>query len=271
MNLNYTILDPTGNITALVETPTGLSDQPDTAAEIMSLHPEVEQVGFVDFTSETPSLRMAGGEFCGNASMSAAVLYVTRKGNYEELRAAAEDEKAHVLLTVSGAVAPVKIALSECPDGGFNTEIQMPAALAVNDKEFSFGNTKGSLPVVSMEGISHIVIEEASPFFELKKDKAAAEKAVRLFCEKLEAPALGLMFLESTPVILTPLVYVHGGGTVFWENSCASGSCAVGEYMARKNAAPVDLILCEPGGILRVQCAGSGAGCALFGSVKIRS
>lgn len=278
MNTKYTILNPTGNITALVETPVDISGQPDAAARIMASHPEVEQVGFVDFSGKTPSLRMAGGEFCGNASMSAAALYVVRKENFKELCETSEDEEAHVILQVSGASDPVEVSLSEDPDGGFKAKISMPAALGITDTEFSYGDISDRLPVVSMEGISHIVIEPSSPFFDLKKNKAAAEEAVRLFCDTLGAKALGLMFLEPDKgdgslsprrrLMLSPLVYVPESGTVFWENSCASGSCAAGEYAAFKTKGPVSLSLEEPGGVLQVQCSEPVAGCVLYGSVR---
>ena len=75
--LGYAILDPTGNITALVETPVDPARQPETAAALMARHPQVEQVGFLSPPAEGAvrgTLRMAGGEFCGNATMSAAAL-----------------------------------------------------------------------------------------------------------------------------------------------------------------------------------------------------
>ena len=78
-NLKYSIFDPSGNITALVETHINNDSQPEVADEIMKAHPEVEQVGFVYFDAIRPVptyLRMAGGEFCGNATMSAAALYL---------------------------------------------------------------------------------------------------------------------------------------------------------------------------------------------------
>ena len=81
--LRYCILDPTGNITALAESPVAHGDQPAAAEAIMRRHPEVEQVGFVRFGADAAGglageLRMAGGEFCGNASMSAAALFLMR-------------------------------------------------------------------------------------------------------------------------------------------------------------------------------------------------
>ena len=47
--LQYSIFDPTGNITALVESPVPVERQPAVAAALMARHPEVEQVGFVRF------------------------------------------------------------------------------------------------------------------------------------------------------------------------------------------------------------------------------
>ena len=81
--LRYSIFDPTGNITALVESPVDESEQPAVAASIMARHTAVEQVGFVrlsDKKTAPAALRMAGGEFCANASMSAAALSALRLG-----------------------------------------------------------------------------------------------------------------------------------------------------------------------------------------------
>jgi diaminopimelate epimerase len=68
---------------------------------------------------------------------------------------------------------------------------------------------------------------------------------------------------------LTPLVYVPGGGTVFWENACASGSAAAGMYLAAKQGAPLSLTLRQPGGSLRVDCGAEGK-TWLYGSVRLR-
>ena len=76
---------------------------------------------------------------------------------------------------------------------------------------------------------------------------------MRSFCETLGADGLGLMFLDGngTQYRMTPLVYVPGSGTCFWENSCASGSAAVGMYLAAKTGSAAELSLSEPGGTLR--------------------
>ena len=75
--MKYCIFDPTGNVTALVETEVEPPLQPAAAAEIMRRHPGTEQVGFLSDPEPGEKgihavRRMAGGEFCGNASMCAA-------------------------------------------------------------------------------------------------------------------------------------------------------------------------------------------------------
>ncbi len=285
------ILDPTGNITALVESPVPVSRQPEAAAMVMAEHPEVEQVGFVTFTGFTekkPSaavhLRMAGGEFCGNASMCAAALYRIRKGM---------EETGHtVLLSVSGAAGPVEVhvrpaggeispdgtAAEQAETGVFRTDIRMPEAAGIEEVPLRYEYLDGELPLVRMQGISHILIEETSPFFVMKKDRTLAEKAAVRWCRELQAEGLGLMFLQQsaadheaaeTAYCLTPLVCVPGSSTVFWENSCASGSSAAGMYLARQAGGAVKVRFREPGGCLTVESGGMEGVTRLFGQVRL--
>ncbi len=290
--LTYSIFDPTGNITALVESDVDISRQPSVAAALMHRHPEVEQVGFVCLhgkdsraadAKETvqAELRMAGGEFCGNASMSTAALYLLRREkpgeiqtrNFQEENSQAEKDAAgkeadpeSVFLRVSGAAGPVEVRLRRESGDSFTAGIRMPHAKGISRETFSFEGLQGALPVVRMEGISHIIIEEDSAFFSLQENRAAAGRAVRAWCRALEAEGLGLMFLakeeegrESEAVKpgtarfsmrCTPLVYIPVSGTEFWENSCASGSSAAGMYLASEAGEAVSVLLREPGGSL---------------------
>ena len=264
MELQVSILDPTGNITALVESEVETARQPAVAAEIMRRHPEVEQVGFLRPASGdgvAAELRMAGGEFCGNASMCAAVLC--------RLNGVQTDEA--IRLRVSGTSQPVSIRLRrEAPDR-FLAELTMPPALGIEERAFRFEGISGVLPLVRLEGISHVIAEPASPFFSLLENRETAEGAVRSFCKELRAEGMGLLFLdgEGAERRMTPLVYIPGSGTVFWENSCASGSAAVGVCLAKRSGAPVDLCLRQPGGTLRVSCDPRSYAPRLGGSVKL--
>ncbi len=266
--VRYSILDPTGNITALVESPVEPEGQPELAAELMRRHPEVEQVGFVRFPDSPEEggaqagLRMAGGEFCGNAAICAAALFLMTKGE-----SGAENEAATVRLRVSGAAQPVEVTLRGSAPGTFRAGIRMPPALETGERELTFEGKQGKLPLARMQGISHLLVESDSVFFPLRNERQTAERAVRKFCGDLGAECLGLLFLEEgEDCRLTPLVYVPGSGTVFWENSCASGSSAVGMILAARAGAALDLALFQPGGMMRVSSGPDGTW--LFGQVK---
>lgn len=255
--LKYSIFDPTGNITALVESSVAMEEQPFAASEILARHPEVEQVGFVRFHKEKPydaELRMAGGEFCGNAAMCAASLYYLRKNACPDFHDSGE--VLSVLLNVSGSSGTTQVVLEPEENNSFQAGILLHEPLEISDKIFYFQEKNSVLPVVKMEGISHVIIRPESVFYKLSDSKADAEDAVRSWCG--DDPCLGLMFLSETGLgyRLTPLVYVPGSHTVFWENSCASGSAAAGMFLSFVSGRPVDVSFQEPGGKLRVKSSG---------------
>lgn len=264
MDIKYSIFDPTGNITALVETRVANAEQPAIADEIMKAHPQVEQVGFVYFVPGRPVpalLRMAGGEFCGNATMSAAALYLMRSG----------EETDSVRVNVSGVSRPIEVSLKAKDDGSYDAGVLMPEALEISIQKLRSNVADASMTVVRMEGISHIVIESFSGLYSLKDDKQAAEQLVRDWCSELGADCLGLMFLEGdgTSWKLTPLVYVPGADTMFWENSCASGTAAVGMYMASKLEEAVVMTINEPGGTMRVSSDPEARKTIIYGNTKL--
>ena len=202
---------------------------------------------------------MAGGEFCGNATMCAAALFAVRSGL----------QSGAVPVKVSGASAPLTVSLEQKDAFSFSTAVSMPPAIRIGTVDLQHSGAAGvhesgsadgisamiSLPVVEMEGISHIIIEPDSGFFGVKDDKALAESMLRHWCGVLGADCLGMMFLGEGDTLrpMTPLVYVPGADTMFWENSCASGSAAAGMYLAAKAGSPVDVTFDEPAGRLRVE------------------
>ena len=263
--VTYSILDPTGNITALVDSGVEPGRQPALAAALMRRHPELEQVGFLRPSPPggervAAELRMAGGEFCGNASMCAAALCFPE----------GEQGQRTLFLRVSGAEEPVEVRLIRKSPDRFDAAVCMPPALDVGERRFGFEGLSGALPLVRMQGISHLIVKSDSVFFSLREDRTAAERAVRAFCGMLGAECLGLLFLEGGAPAgrMTPLVFVPGSGTVFWENACASGSAAVGMYLASRDGAPLSLTLEQPGGSLRVDAEANGK-TWLYGSVRL--
>lgn len=274
--LRYVIVDPTGNVTALVESAVEVELQPRTAKRIMERHPKVEQVGFVQYepasmngltpkTAPQVSLRMAGGEFCGNATMSAAFLYAVRHGLFQR------GSNHSFVVRASGVSSPLFTRLAPSSSNAAHTSIRMPNALAIDKEPLQFGQTSAKVPVVFMPGISHVIIDADSPFFELKRDPEAAEEAARVWCKALGACGLGLMFLHSidSALTLTPLVYIPDADTMYWENSCASGSSAVGMYLAWSSHFPVNAGLVQPGGTLTVESDPTNQTTWLHGQVRM--
>ena len=294
--ISYTLINPTGNITLLVESPVPAEEQPAVASRLMELEPETEQVGFVQFFAAEDAarhvdvvLRMAGGEFCGNATMSAAALYLERRA--DRLGPAAEAEPGQpgtpaaaekaVTVRVSGMEKPVGVRLKALADGAWRGTVAMPQPEALERVRLEDGSV---LPVVRFPGISHVIVEEST-----KKgtpssgnrpavSKAEAEALAPLLCASLGAEALGLMFLNREKGTLTPLVCVPDARTLVWESSCASGTTAVGAWMKAEQSAGggcgsdaepgVSLSLKQPGGTLEIAADAEGA-LYLTGTVSV--
>ena len=242
--IHYNIADPTKNITALADSPVPPEHRPAVAARIMEQEPSCEQVGFVDFDSGgAPCLAMAGGEFCGNASMSAAALYCSRSG-------ITPGETRRVTLTVSGMDQPVPVDVTAEGGAAFSCTVQMPPPVRVTEETLPLGVRQLTLPAVYFPGITHIIVAKD------ELSAAEAEGAVKDWCRRLGAAGLGVMLFDRAALTLRPLVYVPAADTLFWENSCASGTCAAGVWLARTMGQTADVTVREPGGSLRVQAEG---------------
>ena len=245
--ITYTLLDPTGNMTLLAETSVPEKTQPLIARKLMELEPETEQVGFISYGNDEIRLRMAGGEFCGNASMSAAVLYMLHTGS----------ESGTVPVHVSGTPDPVIVEVETLPKNMWRGRVIMPRPLSVKREHFPDGMVR---PVVQFPGITHVILEE-------EMEKTEAEKLAPIWCQLLKAEGLGLMFLNREKATLKPLVYVPEAGTLFWESSCASGTTAVGAVLLTESAKPVSVSLRQPGGTLEISAEEGKL--LLTGTVKI--
>ena len=252
--LHYYIADPTKNITALVGTPVPPASRPFVASAVMEREPACEQVGFVyRGGAGEPCLAMAGGEFCGNASLSAAALFCQNAG-------IAPGETRELLLTVSGAEAPVPVTVRMLAEGSFDGTVRLPAPRRISEEPLPLNGGFLRLPVVWCPGIAHIMVTED------ELTAAEAENAIRDWCARLRAPGLGIMLFDAAATVLRPLVYIPGADTLFWESSCASGTGALGAYLAFRKGSGTALSVREPGGVLRVTAAPGGPP-ALSGTV----
>lgn len=247
MKLEYRLYDPTGNVTVLVASPVPEAIQPAVAERLMALEPKAEQVGFLtEADGADIALRMAGGEFCGNAAMCAAVYAAEARGI----------ERGAVTVRVSGAAEPVSAAVALQPDGSWRGVVDMPRPAAI-ERHMLPG--VGEAPVVRFDGITHIVLTDPMP-------RPLAERQARVWCAALGAEALGLLFFDRRTERMTPLVFVPAAGTLCWENACASGTAAVGAYLAAREGGAADVTLRQPGGWLRIEAADGAL--RLTGSVR---
>lgn len=241
--LSYVLMDPTGNKTILVESFVPEVEQPKTAARLMEIEPEAEQVGFLYSDDDCGvGLRMAAGEFCGNATMSAAVLSAI----------VADVPEGSAMVETSGAADQVPVTYFRQPDGTYSATVEMPSPLNIRTVELPVSGTDETvrLPFVEFEGISHLIYEHPAP--EDDVSRAAAEQLIKEWLEVLDVEVLGILFFHREDSRMTPLVYVPAVGSMCWETACATGSAAIGAFLAAESNAPVERALKQPGGFLKV-------------------
>lgn len=211
MNIDYCLLNPNQNITILVETYVERKFQPFVAKKLMEAEPSCEQVGFV----EKDMLQMAGGEFCGNAT----ICYAALLNENIEINA-----QKSLSLRVSGADTNVDVSLAKTAQNEFSAVVTMPKAISYKKIMLSVENESKEFYSVEFNGITHIISLESF-------SKKLAEKLCVEWCNTLMCDALGIMFLSEDLSNVIPLVYVKKSNTLFWESSCASGTAAVGVYL----------------------------------------
>ncbi len=253
MNISYTKIDPAGNITVIVDSFVPREQQSRVAAELMKRDVTVEQVGFLEKPDDpccAVRLQMMGGEFCGNASLSAAAVIFSRAGLAEGLY-------CEEIFEVSGAPEPVKISGSMVNRTCFEGEVAMPLPESISECSFLDGFEGYTFPLVRFPGICHAIV----PVGTIERERAKA--VIASWCRQLGADALGLMFFDRNKHTLTPLVYVASTDTAVWEGSCASGTAAVAAYLAELDGEYASVRLTEPRGTV--------SAAATYSSSQVRS
>ncbi|MDR0875425.1 MAG: hypothetical protein LBN12_04365 [Clostridiales Family XIII bacterium] len=269
MHTTYSVYDPMGNITVLVTSPVPASMRATVAKHLMETVPGAEQVGFLFFdTVKSPiipegntvipakhtvipakagilpigRLEMAGGEFCGNAAMSAAALIAESQGLLA-------GEEVTIPLEVSGADGIVNVqVVRETNNAGFQCTVEMPLPATVEIFSTVVDETPVSLPLVRLPGIAHFVIQLADDQTFDEAFGETVQRQLRELSTKVEAAAYGLIFIGAEDAPILPLLYVPAADTMVWENACGSGSAAVAAYLSAQQGTSVSLPLLQPGG-----------------------
>ena len=245
------VLDPAGNVTAIVCSDVSAAERARVAAQILRL-PElgIEQVAFLTEPRSGGEIRleMMGGEFCGNALRCA--------GFYQALRNGAQG-KSCVFAEISGAdgVQPV---MADTAEGTASTV--MPLPLSVQPADW----VDVQATRVTFAGITHFVIDCAQP------DETLVQRAI---AAAPEASAVGAIFLDRAHGSIKPVVFVRETASCVAENSCASGSVATAGVLTADFADGITEIgIGQPGGTLEVgvqRTDGAVTGLSIGGAVRL--
>ncbi len=266
----YDFISPTGNMTILVESDVDKNDYADVAKRLMKEEKRCEQVGFVMKSDKADiKLCMAAGEFCGNATMSAAALFADKMGFEREVEGC-----VNVETDVFDDPVPVYITLAFEDDGKvFRGRIKMPLPGSITEHSLSYAGRTYKLPVVSFDGISHIIASSD----ELGLEYEQIEEALRAWSGDIGSACVGIMVVEKfedkhngeISTVIRPLVYAPDVETLYWESSCASGTTALGAYYKRSlDMKTLRLMAIQPGGYLTAVCDADGT-ISLEGRVRL--
>ncbi|NCC03479.1 MAG: hypothetical protein EOM37_05450 [Proteobacteria bacterium] len=232
------IVDPGGNITAVVFDDIPASRRLQINNQILERNTLVEQVLFVEHRVTGVHGQMAGGEFCGNAARSLG--YLLAEGRTSQQR-----------FTTSG------ISVSVIVEAGEN-RAKLLVDLSIQHEKRPYNN--GTIPVVHLDGISHAVMFSDDPLYDCLLGKANEGKTSLLPLFEtlglLSHRACGLQLVEesATGIKLKPYVYVRAVDTLYAETACASGSIAVTSLLGEESH------LVQPSGkILSTKIASNGS------------
>lgn len=245
------VLDPAGNVTAIVCSDVPVAERARVAAQILRL-PElgIEQVAFLTAPRSGGEIRleMMGGEFCGNALRCA--------GFYQALRNGAQG-KSCVFAEISGAdgVQPV---MADTAEGTASTVMPLPLSV----QPAGWADVQATR--VTFAGITHFVIDCAQP------DETLVQRAI---AAAPEASAVGAIFLDRAHGSIKPVVFVRETASCVAENSCASGSVAAAVVLTADFADGITEIgIGQPGGTLEVgvqRTDGAVTGLSIGGAVRL--
>lgn len=213
--VNYKIINPGGNITALV---TGddytNEDKKIINNYILKENKNIEQVGFL--SKKENKLEMAGGEFCLNATRCAIWEYLKGK-------------KGTIKLKVSGN--------KEIVQGGIDEEKNVYVKLNINKTIDELIEEKEIFNYIKLDGILIAVVDEQNSKEYIKRlknnEKSTKEELKETMNDFItKEKAVGIIFLEkeNKKIKIYPIIWVKTVDTLYYETACGSGSLATAIY-----------------------------------------
>lgn len=251
MKLHFVKVNPVQNMTIFILDQVPRKEQIHIANKLMAYENlYAEQVGFIEQSINHSSsdkrhirLQMMGGEFCGNAARSLAA-FMVHNGYPQIIK---KENKYIVPLEVSGMDKIINCEVEPLKDNKFLSKIKMPNPLSIDKVKFVLNEENVEALRVNFPGISHFIVDK-----NLIKDEMSFYNIIKDEMDSEEVEAFGIMFYDFKEKFMTPLVYVKATDSLFWEKSCASGTCALGSALAYLNNGSIEEKIKQPGGDLDI-------------------
>ena len=243
MEVKFIKASPTENMTLLIETPVAREKQLAVAERLIAYGSVyAEQAGYIE-EAENPAaekrLQMMAGEFCGNASRAAAAYALSCEG---------KDQGVYgVSCSGCDEILPVKVNHTGGQD--YEAFIEMPYPDDVSGILVDVGGVPARFFRVDLPGITHFV-HFVETFEGLDKD--VYWQALKDYVDGEDFPAYGLILCNTKTQEMIPAVYVSRTDTLYWENSCGSGSAAVAAALACTTRKRVAAYMKQPGGTIAI-------------------
>ena len=217
MCAEYEILNPSGNITALVTKDYPREKFQEISSKIMKDNSKIEQVGFLKKYSDLIyRLEMAGFEFCGNASRAFACFLVKEKYVL----------KNNFQISVSDYEDLLECNVKQ-KEGNYYSTIDLKLNKNINDFVKKMILNEQDVYIVNLPGINHLLLDQTK--FKFNKDNCLNDaKNIIKELNLLNLAAIGVIWYDENRI--NPVVYVRVIDSLFYENSCGSGSISYGIY-----------------------------------------
>lgn len=216
--LSFSKWSPGGNTTLLFPA-SGLATETQTCLAREALDAAVlggEQAGFYD--ADSHDLRMAGGEFCVNASRAFGALLALAQDGVGLATTTAD-------ITVSGWHSPLHLRVrGHLPVWQVEAQLCLPDCPVLPLEE--------DVRLVRLPGICHVLVDARKR--PLPEDCQAAAAALRQRYDLHREPAVGVVWWRAVADVwdMVPLVSVRDAHTSVLEQACGSGALALALHLA---------------------------------------
>ncbi|RDY20462.1 hypothetical protein [Criibacterium bergeronii] len=252
MKLNFVELNPCMNKTVFILDDVPVEKYAEISEKIISYENLfAEQVGFLKppFDKNNDAhLHMMGGEFCANATISLAAY--TAFNNQRCFENGADACKLNIEVFGQDQALECNVTKTSL-DNTFYTDIQMPLPIGKMQIIDEIGSIK-NIKKIDFNGITHFSVDDKN--FNNIEEREVFFGEVKNFMEENQSSymAFGIMFYDYEKSFMTPLVYVKGTDSLFWEKSCASGTSAFASMMTFEKNKSLNIDIAQPGGSINV-------------------